>query len=709
MSQGIALGEPIPTLAKRLQTASKVSKRQATTVVRTAVNHVVTNAREETYKENSDVIKGVQFVATLDERTSYICIALDGRVFDIGEGPRPPTHHQCRSTTVPVVKSLKELGLSDKEFPASTRASMNGQAADTTVYPEWLKKQSVETQNAVLGKKRGELFRSGKLDLRKFSCNSPCDANASKTLKELENFKLKPVETDIKSKPKYAKTEAQKYAKSMAEGGKTFTPTFAETISQTNKTATNVSSGISGVLQSKATNIDEAKTLLQEVLQAKKDHPELKAALIDKQKGLKKFLKEQYADKIKSANSLKEAKAIYKETIPLGYNKQAKDYLKSLFPGQGAPPPAPIPTPKVGITAKKEPVFKPPSKYPARNTSRPTLPKSKSQTYEKPNVLQGEAYEAAHKKWIASLDDEERFAFEEWFLNWGDMRNADRFDVPNRQLGIMKKALARAPRTDETVYRTIQVSSQEAKAIATGTKRFDNLAMSSYTRDLKVVEDLEKAAPQGRKNIRIKAKVSSVRLDELNPAGTAENLVSKKVKLRVTKVTGDGFGGYELEVEEFIPKRRKNARFNRDEKDSIRKFTGSFSGQIRKAQRMGATEPYLEELIEGMEDAYDKRPLYEGTVYRGMRGLDDEALKLWTTEGSSFELNSWHSFSKSEVMARNFSGHSGWTFEIKTKQGFDIEDVSSFVSEREVLLPRGGKVRVKHSNEKLRYVILEEI
>lgn len=90
-----------------------------------------------------------------------ICRSLDGKVFAVGKGPRPPAHWNCRSTTSPVLKSLKELGISTKDVPEGTRASMNGQVPKSVTYYQWLKSQPYETQVEALGRTRANLFRSG--------------------------------------------------------------------------------------------------------------------------------------------------------------------------------------------------------------------------------------------------------------------------------------------------------------------------------------------------------------------------------------------------------------------------------------------------------------------------------------------------------------------------------------------------------------------
>ncbi len=144
------------------------SRRGANALARTAVNHTVTIARQETFNQNENILKGVQWKATLDGRTSPICYARDGTVYPVKSGPRPPAHPNCRSTIVPVTKSWKELGINLKEAPKGTRASMNGQVSADLTYNQWLKRQPAEFQDDVLGATKGKLFRDGNLSLDRF-------------------------------------------------------------------------------------------------------------------------------------------------------------------------------------------------------------------------------------------------------------------------------------------------------------------------------------------------------------------------------------------------------------------------------------------------------------------------------------------------------------------------------------------------------------
>lgn len=125
------------------------------TLVRTSVQHVSNQAREATWEEND--ITEYRWVSTLDGRTTSQCRSLDGKVFTIGKGPRPPIHMNCRSTTVAVIPGLENLS------DILTRASQDGQVKGSLTYYEWLKTQSAQFQDSVLGPTRGKLFRDGGL------------------------------------------------------------------------------------------------------------------------------------------------------------------------------------------------------------------------------------------------------------------------------------------------------------------------------------------------------------------------------------------------------------------------------------------------------------------------------------------------------------------------------------------------------------------
>lgn len=145
-----------------------ISRRSAQSIVRTAVTHVSNVTAQETWKSNSHVVKAWRFLATLDSRTTITCAGLDGQTFPIGEGPIPPRHIRCRSISVAVTKSWRELGVNRDELPKGDRASMDGQVSGSPRFAEWLRTKGDAMQDKVLGKTRADLFRSGKLNVEQF-------------------------------------------------------------------------------------------------------------------------------------------------------------------------------------------------------------------------------------------------------------------------------------------------------------------------------------------------------------------------------------------------------------------------------------------------------------------------------------------------------------------------------------------------------------
>lgn len=159
----------------------RIFTRQAEAIVRTAVNQISNDALFETFSSNPEVTTSYRYTATLDARTSDICISLDGQEFEYTDPNRrqPPQHFACRSTMVPIV-NFEELGLDTpiaakravKTGPSVSRTGetvnlkKTGPVPATTDYAGWLRKQNDAAQNEILGVGRANLFRSNKLDLR---------------------------------------------------------------------------------------------------------------------------------------------------------------------------------------------------------------------------------------------------------------------------------------------------------------------------------------------------------------------------------------------------------------------------------------------------------------------------------------------------------------------------------------------------------------
>jgi len=162
---GIVSGEGTKEMVHRLSGDTSLLSIQAASaerMVRAVVMHAMNTTRVELYKANRDVIKSVQYVATLDTKTCPVCGTLDGKVWDLDEQhPTPPMHYNCRCVIAPITKSWRELGIDKDEVPPSVRSSMNGYVPETIDYKEWLAKQSEKTQAEILGPTRLKMYKQG--------------------------------------------------------------------------------------------------------------------------------------------------------------------------------------------------------------------------------------------------------------------------------------------------------------------------------------------------------------------------------------------------------------------------------------------------------------------------------------------------------------------------------------------------------------------
>lgn len=150
-----------------------LSRRNASTLAHTTLQHASSTARFATYEANSDLVIGYRWVSTLDANTTATCKSLDGQRFlreAAKTGPRPPIHMNCRSTTVPEIDSAFDFLDED-----ATRAGSGAEGAaergplkaDETYYT-WLKRQPAAFQEEALGAKRAKLFREGGLSAEEF-------------------------------------------------------------------------------------------------------------------------------------------------------------------------------------------------------------------------------------------------------------------------------------------------------------------------------------------------------------------------------------------------------------------------------------------------------------------------------------------------------------------------------------------------------------
>lgn len=111
VATGLSSGETISGLSKRLTDVGGIvdgmNRRNTRAMLRTVVNNVANTAKEATFEQNPEIVKGHVWVAKLDDRTTDICRDLDGTEFIYGETKtilRPPAHINCRSTISAILK-----------------------------------------------------------------------------------------------------------------------------------------------------------------------------------------------------------------------------------------------------------------------------------------------------------------------------------------------------------------------------------------------------------------------------------------------------------------------------------------------------------------------------------------------------------------------------------------------------------------------------
>jgi len=104
LSDGFLTGATNDEILASVNTQINIARRQGEALVRTVVNSAANVGRVATMIENKDLLKGYEWVAKLDDRTTDICNDRDGNIYEFKAGsPLPPAHWNCRSQITPVM------------------------------------------------------------------------------------------------------------------------------------------------------------------------------------------------------------------------------------------------------------------------------------------------------------------------------------------------------------------------------------------------------------------------------------------------------------------------------------------------------------------------------------------------------------------------------------------------------------------------------
>ena len=165
---GIAAGEGIPAISRRIRAEHATKRIHADSLARTATVSVASHAALETARANPTIIRSVLWTSVLDHRACPVCFELDGQTFPIESGPRPPAHINCRCAITYVTPSFRELGLDIDEVPEGLRASVNGQVPQSLTAEQWLRREPRAAVIETLGPTRARLFLDGNLPIGRF-------------------------------------------------------------------------------------------------------------------------------------------------------------------------------------------------------------------------------------------------------------------------------------------------------------------------------------------------------------------------------------------------------------------------------------------------------------------------------------------------------------------------------------------------------------
>lgn len=157
LANGISTGDNPRTTGRkimaRLEGHFNGGLSRATRIARTELLDALRTAELETEKQNRGLITGWTWYATLDARACTSCLAMHGTFHDLDEFG-PADHQNGRCARLPKTKSWAELGFTgiedeDPDYQGERDA--------------WFDNLTDNTQRAVMGPARLELFKSGQI------------------------------------------------------------------------------------------------------------------------------------------------------------------------------------------------------------------------------------------------------------------------------------------------------------------------------------------------------------------------------------------------------------------------------------------------------------------------------------------------------------------------------------------------------------------
>ena len=182
IQQGFLRGESSTEIIRRLTgTADRGfadgvmlgQKHQAAALVRTSVQAVSNNARLEAFKANGDILRGVQWLSTMDNRTSTQCRARSMLIWDLDGRPQghgialigPPAHFNCLPGDALVTPCGAITAVSKRRFDGDLVVIRTASGQELTCTPNhpiltdrgWLPAKAINQGDRVIRDLRSQL------------------------------------------------------------------------------------------------------------------------------------------------------------------------------------------------------------------------------------------------------------------------------------------------------------------------------------------------------------------------------------------------------------------------------------------------------------------------------------------------------------------------------------------------------------------------
>jgi SPP1 gp7 family putative phage head morphogenesis protein len=167
LTQAFIRGDSIDKTSKIIAGRMGVATGRARTLVNTESANIISKATFSSYSA-SGVVKKYEILVTLDLRTSKICRALDGKVFDLSEKQigvnAPPFHPNCRTTTIPYFDDA----IDEERIARDPVTGKIKHVPGDMKYEDWYKENVVNNSKALAEEKKIQNKSSDKQQFEKY-------------------------------------------------------------------------------------------------------------------------------------------------------------------------------------------------------------------------------------------------------------------------------------------------------------------------------------------------------------------------------------------------------------------------------------------------------------------------------------------------------------------------------------------------------------